>query len=146
MKRNLYEVALFACVGLAASVVHFLVAVGGIEKLSLPAWQANILAFLCALPVSYFGHALLTFSAKHYNRATRVSVQTLQKFTLTAVGGFALNQLCVIIFISWLGLPHRPVMFAIVFGVAGFLFLASKFWAFRGNKDAAPAPPETGNP
>jgi putative flippase GtrA len=143
MTRSLYEVALFACVGLAASVVHFLVAIGLIEHFSTPAWQANIAAFLCALPVSYFGHSLLTFSAKHYNRATRVSVQTLRKFFLSALAGFSLNQLSVVIFISWLGLPHRPVMFFTVFGVAGFLFLASKFWAFRGNKDAAKPSPDT---
>ncbi len=134
MIRSLYEAATFACVGLAASVVHVLVAIVLIENLSMAAWQANIVAFLCALPVSYFGHSLLTFSARNYNRAAPVSVQTLQKFTVTALGGFALNQLSVVIFISWLGLPHRPVMFVTVFGVAGLLFLVSKFWAFRGGQ------------
>ena len=49
-----------------------------------------------------------------------------------AFGGFALNQMSVVLFVSWMGLPHRPVLFLTVFGVAAGLFLAGKFWAFRG--------------
>ncbi len=134
--RALIEVAAFATVGVAASLTHLVASVIAIEQASLTAWVANIIGFLIALPVSYFGHAFMTFQAKHNGREKSVTGQSFRRFSTLAVTAFSLNQLSVVIFVEWLGLAHRPVFFFTIFGVAGFIFLASKFWAFRGGTGA----------
>lgn len=136
--RVVVEVVAFAAVGLTASVVHFVTALLLIENWQITAWIANILAFAVALPVSYLGHSHVTFSARRNRRASAVSPQTFGRFLQLAVSGFAINQTSVVLFIETLGLPHRPVLFFTIFGVAGVTFVASKYWAFRGNHGAAP--------
>lgn len=130
--RQLIELGLFAAVGIAASIVHLIAAIILIERFETAAWLANILAFGCAMPVSYAGHSGLTFSASRYGRDQSMTWQSARRFLITAFAGFSVNQLSIVILVSLLGLPHRPVLFVTIFGVAGGLYLASKFWAFRG--------------
>ena len=124
-------------VGIAASITHFIVAVVLIEMVSLSIPIANLLAFLSALPVSYFGHAFLTFSAQRYGRETEVTKQSAARFVSLSVIGFCINQASVVYFAAYLGYPHRIVLVVTILGVAGFLFLASKFWAFRGKNGSS---------
>ncbi|WP_181706844.1 GtrA family protein [Chthonobacter rhizosphaerae] len=131
---RLWEVAAFAAVGLTASVVHFAAAVLLIEEAGLRPWLANMVAFLTALPVSYLGHAFLTFSARRYGRAASVTGQSAGRFLALALTGFLLNQTGVLLLVEGAGLPHRPALAAVIVAVAGFLYLASKFWAFRGRQ------------
>lgn len=139
MTRQLVEIATFGLIGVAATLVHLVAAILLIEQAHLAAWLANIFAFAAAFPVSYAGHAVLTFSARRYGRARPMTLQSLKRFLVTAIGGFALNQTSVVLFISVLGLPHRPVLLATVIGVAGLLFLVSKFWAFTDTQAARSA-------
>ena len=132
LRQKLQEVIIFGMVGVAASVTHFIVAVVLIEMVSLSIPIANVLAFLSALPVSYFGHAILTFSAQRYGRETEVTKQSAARFVTLSVIGFCINQASVVYFAAYLGYPHRIVLVVTILGVAGFLFLASMFWAFRG--------------
>ena len=133
--HHVLEVFLFAAVGMCASVVHFVVGLVLIERFGVAAWLANIEAFCGALPVSYAGHSALTFSASRYGRARAMTWTSARRFLVTALGGFSMNQLSVVILVSWLGLPHRPVLFFTIFGVAAGLFIAGKFWVFRGHRN-----------
>lgn len=135
MPRQITELAAFALVGVAASVTHFLVTVILVEQLGVVIWQANIIGFLVALPVSYFGHAFFTFTARRYGRDQAVTNQSMRRFTVTAVTGFAINQSSVVLFADWLGYPLRMVVFLTICGVAAFLFIASKMWAFSERMD-----------
>ena len=130
--QQLVETGMFAMVGASASVVHFLAATLLIEYANTPIWKANIFGFLAALPVSYFGHAFLTFAARRYGRSTEVTSQSALRFATLAATGFIINQSSVLYFAEYLGAPHRIVIAATIIAVAGFLFLASKFWAFKG--------------
>ena len=132
LRQKIQEVVMFGLVGLAASVVHFLAAVVLIEWASVSISLSNVLAFLCALPVSYFGHAFLTFASERYGRETDVTKQSAGRFVTLSVTGFCINQASVVYFAAYLGYPHRIVLVVTIIGVAGFLFLASKFWAFQG--------------
>jgi len=128
------EVVIFGAVGLTASLTHFAVAVALIELAKIPISCANIVAFISAVPVSYFGHAFLTFSARHYGRESDVTRQSAGRFVVLAIAGFVLNQTIIVWFTEHLGYPHRAVLAFTILGVAGFLFLASKLWAFRGKR------------
>ena len=132
--RHLREVASFGLVGLAASLTHICAAIFLTETAGLAPWLANIPAFFIAVPVSYLGHSYLTFLAHHHGREHAISDTSFRRFLLTASTGFALNQTSVVVFATWLELPARPVFVCTTFGVAWFLFLAGKFWAFSGRK------------
>ena len=129
---RLVEVVLFGLVGLAATAIHFVVAIGSIEWLHMPVWLANIAGFLVALPASYLGHAFLTFSAARYGRSDHVTRESAGRFFLLATSGFAVNEVSVVVFTYGFGFPHRPTILVTLFAVAGFLFLLSKFWAYKG--------------
>ena len=102
------------------------------ELIHLGVWLANILGFLIALPVSYLGHAFLTFSARRYGRSGHVTRDSAVRFFVLAVSGFAINEVSVVVFTYFFHLPHRPVILVTLIGVAGMLFLLSKFWAYKG--------------
>ncbi|KJS35200.1 MAG: hypothetical protein VR74_17765 [Hyphomonas sp. BRH_c22] len=133
LDRRTVELACFGAVGLAASLTHFGTAIWLIEHAGLGASRANILAFLAALPISYVGHAFFTFSAKRYGRGSDLTRQSAGRFVVLAMTGFLLNQASVVLFVETLGCPPRIVFGLTILGVAGFLFIASKFWAFRGS-------------
>ena len=133
LRQKAREVVMFGLVGVAASVTHFIVAILLIELFSVSIAVANVVAFVSALPVSYFGHALLTFSARLYGREADTTKQSAARFVALAVTGFVINQTSVVYFAAHLGYPHRIVLVLTIIGVAVFLFLASKFWAFRGD-------------
>lgn len=130
---NLVELVLFGMVGVAATMVHFVVAIMAIELVHLEVWLANIVGFLIALPVSYLGHAFLTFRAERYGRAGHVTRESAGRFFLLATSGFAINEVSVIVFTYWFHFPHRPTILITLIAVAGLLFLLSKFWAYKGN-------------
>ena len=147
--QRLREVGLFAGVGAAASLVHLAVAVLLVEAVDLRPWQANVGAFVCALPVSYLGHSYLTFTARRNGRASAVSRATFARFLLLALAGFSLNQASVVVFAELLGLPFRAVMLATIVAIAALQFVLGKLWAFNGapggpspNGDAAALRPD----
>ncbi|MET0258821.1 MAG: GtrA family protein [Methylobacterium sp.] len=135
--QRLREVGLFAGVGAAASLVHLAVAVLLVEAVDLRPWQANVGAFVCALPVSYLGHSYLTFTARRNGRASAVSRATFARFLLLALAGFSLNQASVVLFAEILRLPFRPVMFVTIVAIAALQFVLGKLWAFKGSRDGA---------
>lgn len=127
------ELVLFGLVGVAATLVHYVVALWTIGDFGAPVWLANIIAFLIALPVSYFGHAFLTFSAERYGREGHVTRTSAIRFFIIAFSGFAANELSVVILTYQFGVPPRIGILATLVFVAGLLFLLSKFWAYRGH-------------
>ncbi len=135
MPRAIIEIITFALVGIAASVMHFVVTISAIEELGILIWRANILGFVAALPVSYFGHSFFTFAAKRYGRKQAVTQQSMRRFFITASIGFATNQTSVVLFAERLGYSHRAVVLLTIVGVALFLFVASKLWAFSESQE-----------
>ncbi len=131
---NVVEVFFFGLVGVGASLTHFAVAVVLVEVLNSSISMANIVGFLGALPVSYLGHAFLTFSARRYGRKADVTRQSAVRFFVLAAIGFALNHSSVVWFAEHQGYPHRTVLGCTIICVAGFLYLASKLWAFSGKR------------
>jgi putative flippase GtrA len=59
-----YSISWFAVIGVLAAGVHYVVAVSLELTHVLNAIYANTAGFLCAFPVSYFGHRKLSFSGQ----------------------------------------------------------------------------------
>lgn len=114
----------FIVVGCAAALTHMTVFALTHEHL----WPelANAVGFTVAFFVSFSGHRLLSFS----DAGTSVR-KSFARFLLTALAGFACNEL---VFVLLLRALHWPAFVALVAALAlaaGQTFVLSRFWAFR---------------
>lgn len=126
------EALKFLVVGVAAAGVHFLVATLLIEIWGWEGWQANAVGFFSGFPVSYLGHAHITFAAGNYKRERATTGRSFWRFAATVVFCFLLSQASVYLFVDVLSLPHRFVLIGTIAGAAVVSYLLNKFWSFRG--------------
>jgi len=116
----------FTLIGAAAALVHYIVAVGlESSDLMLPS-HANIVGFLCAFPVSYFGHRAFSFSTQKSSHS-----QAFPRFLTIACGGFLANQLLVVSVLRMNILPFWLILAIVMVVVAISTYLLSRYWAFR---------------
>ena len=87
---------------------------------------ANALGFVIAFMVSFAGHRLLSFKDAGTTVAT-----SLLRFGLTALAGFASNELIFVLLLRGLALPALLALFLALLFAAGQTFVLSRFWAFR---------------
>ncbi|MDZ7853747.1 MAG: GtrA family protein [Halomonas sp.] len=124
MSRLLGEagmLARFGGVGVMATLVHLSVA-GLCFQLwpSISPFLANMLAFLVAFQVSFWGHRHFTF-----RRGGR-----LYRFLTLALGGFALNNGVLATLLAVTPLPGFLAIVLATFAVPMLVYIAARFWAF----------------
>lgn len=115
----------FGVVGVLAMCVHLLV-VALLVPLGLVPLLANIVGFLVAFQVSYFGHARWTFNVSAPNNKRHQI-----KFFSVAVLGFLLNEASYSVLLQLLHMHYLLTLAIVLFGVAVVTFVLSKLWAFR---------------
>jgi putative flippase GtrA len=123
-----HSVTWFTLVGIAAALTHYVVAVVLESVFNAVPAKANILGFICAFPVSYFGHRRFSFAS--HNTQHR---QALPKFLLIAVGGFLVNQTLVLLLLRFTALPFWLVLGVVMVVVALSTYFLSRFWAFKSS-------------
>lgn len=114
----------FLVVGAGAALTH-----AAVFALALP-WMrpelANALGFVIAFGVSFAGHRSLSF------RGSRTGLrQSLLRFALTALAGFAVNESLFTLLLRGAGWPSWLALFAAMGVAAGQTFVLGRFWAFR---------------
>lgn len=114
----------FLAVGGSAALTHMGV-FALVQHQMLPE-LANALGFFIAFFVSFAGHRLLSFK----DAATSVGT-SLGRFAVTALAGFASNELVFMLLLRGLGLPALLALFVALVFAAGQTFVFSRFWAFR---------------
>ena len=87
---------------------------------------ANALGFLIAFFVSFAGHRLLSFT----DASTSVKT-SLGRFAVTALAGFATNELIFVLLLRSLHMPALLALFVALVFAAGQTYFLSRFWAFR---------------
>lgn len=121
----LYQLARFGAVGVTALIVHWL-SVVTIVPLGVPPLIANVIAFLIAFQVSYWGHRNWTFNVRHLpHRAT------LPRFILIGCAGFAVNESLYFLLLTYTKMDYRLSLLIVLTGVVTTSFVLSKLWAFR---------------
>lgn len=123
------SISWFTIIGIIAAAVHYIVAVGLEWNHLLPATQANIIGFLTAFPVSYFGHRKLSFSSQ-----SATHKQAFPRFLAVALAGFIANQSLVIGTLRFTQLPFWLVLGFIMVVIAISTYLLSRYWAFKGER------------
>ncbi len=114
----------FLAVGGAAALTHL--AVFSLTQHRMWPELANALGFCIAFFVSFAGHRLLSFK----DAATSVAT-SLGRFAVTAVAGFASNELVFVLLLRRLDWPALLALVAALVFAAGQTFVLSRFWAFR---------------
>lgn len=119
----------FLVVGGAAALTHLLVFTLAQARL----WPevANALGFVVAFGVSFAGHRWLSFK----DASTTVST-SLKRFAVTALAGFACNELVFMGLLRGLGWPALLALLLSLLVAAGQTFVLSRFWAFRRQRTA----------
>ena len=87
---------------------------------------ANALGFCIAFFVSFAGHRLLSFK----DAGTSVA-SSLRRFAVTALAGFASNEIAFVLLLRALAWPSLLALFVALLVAAGQTFVLSRFWAFR---------------
>jgi len=114
----------FLTVGGVAALTHM--AVFALAQRAMWPELANALGFVLAFFVSFGGHRWLSFRDAGTTVAT-----SLQRFAVTALAGFASNEIVFVLLLRWLGMPALLALFVALVFAAGQTFVLSRFWAFR---------------
>lgn len=114
----------FLAVGGSAALTHM--GVFALAQGHMLPELANALGFCVAFFVSFAGHRLLSFK----DAATSVGT-SLGRFAVTALAGFASNELVFTLLLRGLGLPALLALLVALVFAAGQTFVFSRFWAFR---------------
>ena len=116
------ELSWFALFGLAASAVHFIIALSAARWLGLAPLAANALAFCVALGVSFAGNARLTFGVE-------ARLPAFVRFAALSLAAFGLNQAIVYVLTERLGWPFLGSLLVVLATVPAFTFAMAKSWA-----------------
>lgn len=119
------EALSFIFVGVSALLTHWLIVVLLVPLAGLHPLLANVVAFLVAFNVSYFGHRHLTFQA-----GERSHRQTLPRFATVAASSFALNEAMYWGLLQFTPLRYDIAMLLVLGSVAVLTYVLGKFWAF----------------
>jgi putative flippase GtrA len=120
------RVAVFGLVGVAASVVHYLVALLAMRLGAGTIFLANLAGFALAFAVSYVGHYHLTFASGAAHR------QALPRFLATALVGLGVNNLVLGLLVWAAGAERTGFIAVAILAAAGSVYVLSRGWAFAG--------------
>ncbi len=125
LNETIGQLMRFGVIGGLAALTHYGIAIFLTSQQVTAAW-ANLVAFVIAFWVSYFGHRYFSFEAGEVSHQ-----QTLPRFILVAVFGFILNESLLLLMLHFskismaLGLPFIIILTAI------FTFILSRQFAFN---------------
>lgn len=114
----------FSGVGIGALLVHWLVVIA-LVPLGMAPLLANVVGFMVAFNVSYFGHRHLTFEAIGLQHS-----QTLPRFAGVALLSFAVNETLYALLLGFTSLGYDLALLLVLATVAALTYLLSRFWAF----------------
>jgi putative flippase GtrA len=119
------QLSRFGFIGILATAMHVSVGLGLHEGAGMLPFWANLIAFLCALAVSFVGQTRLTFPDSPADGSAFV------RFFAVVVSGLGLNQMIVWVVTSVFASPYWLALAIIVCTVPGITFLLLKFWALK---------------
>ncbi|OBU85123.1 GtrA family protein [Chromobacterium subtsugae] len=125
MSRQLFW---FGVVGVSAMLLHFMLVALVMVPLGLPPLAANVLAFLAAFQLSYWGHRHFTFEARHVPHR-----QALPRFFGVSCLSFCVNEAMYFLLLRFTALDYRLSLCIVLFSVAVLTFVLGKLWAFAAS-------------
>lgn len=115
----------FGIIGGASTFINCIVFVWLVDYLKLQPLAGNLLAFLAAFLISYFGHSSWTFKHKHHNK------EKLLKFFMTSMLGLAINSGFVWVLMHMLSQSAYVAILPMIFITPLLIFYINKTWVFN---------------
>ena len=115
----------FFLVGVAATIVHWVVVAATVSTFGWEPLRANLVAWPTAVGVSFIGHQRWTFGSRR--AATRSAAP---RFLVVSLAGFVLNQVMFALLLRWTELRYGAALAVVLLLTASVTYLASKLWAF----------------
>lgn len=123
-----HQIFIFFIIGLGATCIHYIALYTFIEGFKQSPLIANIIAYLIAFQVSYYGHRYRTFSYQQpHPRKSYV------RFIIASLTGLSLNEMLFYCFFVLLSLPYTMAFIATSLVVIPITFSIYKFWSFAKN-------------
>jgi len=126
MLALVHQLGFFVIVGCAAAATHWLIAVGCVEYLGLTPLAGNVVGWLIAFFVSFWGHFRFTF-----RQSEQVWHVAARRFFFISALGFAVNQAAYAVLLHITHVSYEILLAGVLIGVAAMTFLLSRLWAFR---------------
>ena len=120
MRTGFWFLLVGSCAALTHMAVFALVAPYVLPEL------ANAAGFCVAFVVSFAGHRFLSFQD-----ADVVLWPTFKRFGVTALAGFAANELMFVLLLRVFDMPTLLALFIALVFASAQTFVLSRFWAFR---------------
>lgn len=121
----------FGVVGIAATVIHFVVAVGAVQIGNFPPQLANVLGFGVAFCASFLGQWRWTFA----QRTTVPVARALPLYLMVSIGGFVANALAYEWLLTHTAWRYDVALASVLVAVAAVTFAVSRWWVFRPRVD-----------
>jgi len=119
------ELRRFSTVGIVAAFAHIIIALAMIICLEAGALLSNLVGFLVAVNISFYGHYHWSFQSK------TLKINAFIKFFATASIAFMLNNM-LLLFLLRLGILNEIAAVLIAnFIIPVVTFLISRIWVFR---------------
>lgn len=121
---TLDRISRFISIGALATITHVTVATLCARTLPITAQQANFIGFCCAISLSYFGHARVTFQVGVDYRTQ------LPRFLVAALAGLGVSSGVTWISYDRLGAPFWLSMVLTAICVPAFSYMLLRLWVF----------------
>lgn len=132
MKQTLEQMFRFGVIGITATGVHVGMVVFLVEALAVTPLMANALAFLTALPVSYFGNFHWTFGAEGQHQ------RRIPRFAFTQISGLAGSQGIMFLVVDVLERHYGIALAAALLIVPLSTYMMSRIWVFSPEPGSRP--------
>ncbi len=123
-RQTFWQLARFGVIGVLAALTHYAIAIALTHHGMIAGW-ANLVAFVTAFWVSYFGHRYFSFDAGDVSHQ-----QTLPRFIVVAVIGFVFNETLLLLMLHFTSLSINIGLPFIIILTAAMTFILSRQFAF----------------
>lgn len=121
----LRQLAWFGIIGTCAAIVNMTTVILIVELIELPPLLANIIGFILAFNVSYFGHRCYTFAG------TQVAHHlAIPRLFLIAGLNFTTNEGLYYLFLRYTHLSYFVSLLCVIAILPALTFVLSKIWVF----------------
>ena len=123
-KGSFEQLSRYASVGIVSNLAGYLIYLF-ITHLGVTPKTTMTLLYGVGAAIGYTGNRNFTF--EHHGSMLGSGV----RYLLAYIIGYIINFIILLFFVDQLGFAHQWVQAVAIFIVAGFLFIASKFYVFR---------------
>jgi len=124
-KELIRQLLVFGCVGVAATATHYFIALGANRFGQVDLYLANILGYVSAVAISYFGHGRFTFKQT-------LNWAIFTRFVVVSLGALGTSELLLLALQKTLAPPEYISLAVVVCTIPVLTFIMSKLWVFSG--------------